>query len=95
MERHPTLPVLPAFCLRAACYGLWELWAISPEMTLAALRLRKGMRFTYERASTPWPRSLAKVVLVRRTDLLDDEDTRCRLEKAVERSKAREHAQCW
>jgi len=36
---------------------------------------------------------IGQVVLDRRTDLLDDEDTRWRLEQAVERSKAREHAQ--
>jgi len=35
---------------------------------------------------------IGQVVLERRTDLLD-EDTRWRLEEAVERSKAREHAQ--
>ena len=36
---------------------------------------------------------IGQVVLERRTDLLDDEDTRWRLEAAVERSKARERAQ--
>jgi hypothetical protein len=36
------------FCLRAAHYGSCELSASSPEVTLAALRLRKGARFTYE-----------------------------------------------
>ena len=36
------------FGLRAARYGPWELSASSPEVTLAALRLRKGTRFTYE-----------------------------------------------
>ena len=36
---------------------------------------------------------IGQVVLERRTDLLDDEDTRWRLEDAVERSKARERAQ--
>ena len=34
---------------------------------------------------------IGQVVLERRTELLEDEDTRWRLEKAVERSKAREH----
>jgi hypothetical protein len=43
------------FCLRAACYGSWELSASSPEVTLAALRLRKGARFTYEYdLNIPW-----------------------------------------
>ena len=36
---------------------------------------------------------IGQVVLERRTELLKDEDTRWRLEQAVERSKAREHAQ--
>jgi len=36
---------------------------------------------------------LGQVVLECRTELLDDEDTRWRLEEAVERSKARERAQ--
>ena len=36
---------------------------------------------------------IGQVVLDRRTDLLDDEDTHWRLEQAVERSKAREYAQ--
>ena len=36
---------------------------------------------------------IGQVVLERRTDLLDDEDTRWRLKEAVSRSKAREHAQ--
>ena len=43
------------FCLRAACYGSEELWASSPEVTLAALCLRKGARFTYEYdLNIPW-----------------------------------------
>ncbi len=33
---------LHQFCLRAARYGSGELSASSPEVTLAALRLRKG-----------------------------------------------------
>jgi len=36
---------------------------------------------------------IGQVVLDRRTDLLEDEDTRWRLERAVERSQARERAQ--
>jgi hypothetical protein len=36
---------------------------------------------------------IGEVVLERRLELLDDEDTRWRLEQAVERSKARERAQ--
>lgn len=36
---------------------------------------------------------IGQLVLERRTDLLQDEDTRWRLEEAVERSKAREQAQ--
>jgi len=140
------------FCLRAARYGSWELSASSPEVTLAALRLRKGARFLYEYdLNIPWrhevrienqlgsekgktypvctggggacpPKDcggpagftagrngmlsldaledldtmteiIGQVVLDRRTDLLNDEDTSWRLEEAVERSKAREHAQ--
>lgn len=140
------------FCLRAAHYGSWELSASSPDVTLAALRLRKGARFVYEYdLNVPWRHEvrienqlgseagkvypictggggacppedcggpagfiagrnamlsldaledldtmteiIGRVVLERRTDLLDDEDTRWRLEGAVERSKAREHAQ--
>jgi hypothetical protein len=33
------------FYLRAERYGSWELSASSPDITLAALRLRKGARF--------------------------------------------------
>jgi hypothetical protein len=36
------------FCLRAARYGSWEVSASSPDVTLAALRFRKGARFVYE-----------------------------------------------
>jgi hypothetical protein len=36
---------------------------------------------------------IGQVVLERRADLLDDQEVRCRLERAVERSKARERAQ--
>jgi len=140
------------FCLRAARYGSWELLAFSPEVTLAALRLRKGARFTYEYdLNIPWRHEvrienqlgleagktypvctggggacppedcnrpagfmagrngvlsldavkdldtmteiIGQIVLERRTELLDDEDTRWRLERAVERSQARERAQ--
>ncbi len=43
------------FGLRAARYGSWELSASSPEVTVAALRLRKGARFTYEYdLNIPW-----------------------------------------
>jgi hypothetical protein len=43
------------FHLRAARYGSWELAASSPDITLAALRLRKGARFIYEYdLNTPW-----------------------------------------
>jgi hypothetical protein len=43
------------FCLRAARYGSWELSAASPEVTLAALQLRKGARFAYEYdLNIPW-----------------------------------------
>lgn len=140
------------FCLRAARYGSWELSAASPEVTLAALQLRKGARFAYEYdLNTPWRHEvrienrmepengkaypvclggncacppedcggreaylaglsdmvsmaaledlgtmaeiIGQVVLERRTELLDDEETRWRLEHAVERSRAREQAQ--
>jgi len=139
------------FCLRAARYGSWELSASSPEVTLAALRLRKGARFIYEcDLNIPWrhevrieenrPKAgktypvctggngacppedcggpagfmagrngmlsldgledldtmteiIGQVVSERRTDLLDDENTRWRLEEAVERSQARERVQ--
>jgi Plasmid pRiA4b ORF-3-like protein len=43
------------FRLRAAHYGSWELAASSPDVTLAALRLRKGARFIYEYdLNIPW-----------------------------------------
>ena len=43
------------FCLRAVRYGSWELSASSPEVALAALRLRKGARFAYEYdLNIPW-----------------------------------------
>jgi hypothetical protein len=136
------------FCLRAAHYGSWELSASSPEVTLAALRLRKGARFTYEYdLNIPWrhevriedhvaaepgktyPRCtggggacppedcggpegylagldeamsmeafedlddlieiIDQVVLQGRTELLRDEETRWRLEQAIEHTEAR------
>jgi hypothetical protein len=43
------------FHLRAARYGSWEVAASSPDVTLAALRLRKGGRFVYEYdLNIPW-----------------------------------------
>jgi Plasmid pRiA4b ORF-3-like protein len=43
------------FHLRAARYGSWELAASSPDVTLAALRFRKGQRFIYEYdLNIPW-----------------------------------------
>jgi len=35
---------LDQFCLRARCFGSWELSASLPNITLAALRLRRGAR---------------------------------------------------
>jgi Plasmid pRiA4b ORF-3-like protein len=43
------------FCLRARRFGSWELSASSPDVTLAALKLRKGARFVYEYdLNIPW-----------------------------------------
>jgi hypothetical protein len=43
------------FRLRAARYGSWEVSASSPDVTLAALRFRKGARFFYEYdLNIPW-----------------------------------------
>src|SRR6266851_9819023 len=43
------------FSLRAVRYGSSELSASSPDITLAALRLRKGNRFLYEYdLNIPW-----------------------------------------
>jgi hypothetical protein len=43
------------FSLRAVRYGSSELTSSSPDITLAALRLRKGNRFLYEyRLNIPW-----------------------------------------
>ena len=36
------------FCFRSRRYGSWEVSASSPDVTLAALKLRKGARFMYE-----------------------------------------------
>ena len=36
------------FCLRSQRYGSWEVSASSPDVTLAALKVRRGARFTYE-----------------------------------------------
>jgi hypothetical protein len=36
------------FQLRAGRYGSWEVAAASPDVTLAALRFRKGARFIHE-----------------------------------------------
>ncbi len=140
------------FRLRAARYGSWEVSAASPDVTLAALRFRKGARFVYEYdLNIPWRHEIriedrlepeagkaypacsggsgacppedcagpaafmtrhdemlsldaledlgsmaeiiGDVVLERRPEVLDDEETRWRLEQAVERSRARERAQ--
>ncbi len=138
------------FSLRAVRYGSSELSAFSPDVTLAALRLRKGTRFLYEyNLNIPWrhevriedrlapqtntPRCaggagacppencgspaefmarrdealswsaledlgtmediIGQVALERRPDILDDEETRWRLEQALERAQARERAQ--
>jgi Plasmid pRiA4b ORF-3-like protein len=139
------------FHLRAARYGSWELSAFSPEVTLAALRFRKGARFLYAYdLNTPWRHEVriedqleaepgktyptctdgsgacppedcggpvafmdrrddllsfeslddlstmaeivGQVALDRRADVLDDDETRWRLEQAIERSQARERA---
>ncbi len=46
---------LYVFQLRAAHYGSWEVAAASPDVTLAALRFRKGARFIYEYdLNIPW-----------------------------------------
>lgn len=46
---------LYVFHLRAARYGSREVAALSPDVTLAALRLRKGARFIYEYdLNIPW-----------------------------------------
>ncbi len=43
------------FCLRSRRYGSWQLSASSPDVTLAALKLRRGARFMYEYdLNIPW-----------------------------------------
>jgi hypothetical protein len=140
------------FRLRAARYGSWVLSASSPDVSLAALQLRKGARFVYEYdLNTPWRHEVriearppstpgktyptctsgngacppedcggsasfmdgrdgmlsvdalddldtmveivGQVALERRPEIFDDDETRWRLERAVERSQARERAQ--
>lgn len=140
------------FALRAARYGSWELAASSPEVTLAALRLRKGARFLYEYdMNIPWRhevriedrlnrtevksvpactagdgaclpedcsgpagymsrrdelmshegiedlRTMAEIIdeaaLQGRPEILDDEDTRWELERAMDRTRSRQRAQ--
>ncbi len=47
------------FCLRAKRLGSWELSASSPDVTLAALQLRRGARFIYEYdLNIPWRHEL-------------------------------------
>ena len=46
---------LGQFCLRSRRYGSWEVSASSPDVTLAALKLRRGARFTCEYdLNMPW-----------------------------------------
>jgi len=139
------------FLLRAGHYGSADLGASSPDVSLAALRMRQGARFVYEYdLNIPWRHNvriedlmipevgasypvcvtghgpcppedcadpaafmsgrvravswealedlvtmaeiLEQVVIEHRADLLDDEDTRWRLEQAVDRTRARERA---
>ncbi len=43
------------FCPRSRRYGSWEVSASSPDVTLAALQLRRGAGFTYEYGlNIPW-----------------------------------------
>ncbi len=62
-ELHGTIQVamgwegihLYQFCLRSRRYGSWEVSASSPDVRLAALKLRRGARFTYEYdLNIPW-----------------------------------------
>lgn len=47
------------FCLRTRRLGSWELSASSPDVTLAASKLCRGMRFTYEYdLNVPWRHEL-------------------------------------
>jgi Plasmid pRiA4b ORF-3-like protein len=140
------------FLLRAGHYGSSDLGASSPNVSLAALRMRQGARFVYEYdLNIPWRHGvriedlmipeagvsypvcigghgpcppedcanpaafmsgkvhgfsweavedlqtfeeiLGPIVHEGRFDVLDDEDTRWRLEWALERTRARERAQ--
>ena len=46
---------LHQFFLRSGRYGAWEASASSPDVTLAALKLRRGARFAYEYdLNVPW-----------------------------------------
>lgn len=140
------------FRLRSRSYGSVELCASSPDIALAALKLRRGARFAYEYdLNIPWrhevrieaypplefsktlPRCMAgsgacppedcggpagymagleetwstdaiddmatlaeilrQVVLEGHHEMLDDEETRYELERALERGKARQLAQ--
>ena len=50
------------FELRAAHYGSWEVAAASPDVTLAALRFRKGARFLYEYdQNIPWRHEVRRI----------------------------------
>lgn len=139
------------FSLRAVRYGSSELASSSPDITLAALRLRKGSRFLYEYdLNIPWRHGvriedrlarptnmtypsctggsgacppedcrdpagfmdgsvngwswealedlgpmteiIGPIVLERRPDILDGDETRWRLENALDRTRARERA---
>ena len=125
------------FSLRAIHYGSSELSVSSPDVTLAALRLRKGNRFLYEydgrlarQINMIYPAGgsgacppedchnpagfmdgsvhgwsweaiedlgtmaeiIGPIVLERRPEILDDEETRWRLESALDRTRARERA---
>ena len=47
------------FCLRSQRYGSWEVSVSSPDVTLAALKLRKGGRLMYEYdLNIPWRREV-------------------------------------
>jgi hypothetical protein len=140
------------FQLRAVSYGSRELSASSPDVTLAALRFRKGARFIYEYdLNIPWRHEvrlegqlapeagktypicaagngacppedcggpdafvahrddilsldsrddlatmaeiIGDITRDRRPEILDDAEIRWRLERAIERSQARERAQ--
>jgi Plasmid pRiA4b ORF-3-like protein len=140
------------FLLRAGQYGSSELGASSPDVSLAALRMRQCARFVYEYdLNIPWRHNvriedlmileagashpvcvgghgpcppedcvnpaafmsgevhgflweavedlqtfqevLSRVLREGRSNVLDDDDTRWRLELALERTKARERAQ--